>query len=360
MINRMFDDRYSFETIFDDQTGAYYRSNVQDEKGNDTGVDPFMASFPHHLDIGIMGQCIHGLSGKCASAGVGCYQSGGNVIADNMPLKDYCRIMDECSGKVFQVALGGRGDPDCHEHFAQILEYSRQKHIVPNFTTSGYAMTAQKAKIASKYCGAVAVSYYRNEYTYSAIDLFLKVGMTVNLHYILDASTIDEAIAILENGFSINEIGAIVFLLHKPVGQGRLANILDIADPRVERLFRLFADNPSKIKVGFDSCCTPLVMSFAKDLPQECYDACEGARFSAYIGSDGMMTPCSFDVEGKWALSLQNRSISDVWHSDVFEGYRNGLLSACPTCSLRSNCYGGCPISPEINTCSYRMKEVIS
>ena len=41
------DKRYSFKSAFDTQTGAYVRTGVLDENGADTGVDPFMASYPH-------------------------------------------------------------------------------------------------------------------------------------------------------------------------------------------------------------------------------------------------------------------------------------------------------------------------
>ena len=35
-------------------------------------------------------------------------------------------------------------------------------------------MTKEKAKICKKYCGAVAVSWYRNTYTLNAINMLLK------------------------------------------------------------------------------------------------------------------------------------------------------------------------------------------
>ena len=57
---RIFDKKYRFYSIFDTETGAYLRTGVLDENGKDTGIDPFMASFPHLIDVGIMGHCIHG------------------------------------------------------------------------------------------------------------------------------------------------------------------------------------------------------------------------------------------------------------------------------------------------------------
>ena len=61
----------NFISCFDERTGRYIRSGIV-ENGNDTGIDPFMASFPELLDIGIMGHCIHGKQGLCMKAGVEC------------------------------------------------------------------------------------------------------------------------------------------------------------------------------------------------------------------------------------------------------------------------------------------------
>ena len=73
---KIIDKQYRFLSVFDSETGAYVRTGILDEHGRDTGIDPFMASFPHLIDVGVMGHCIHGKTGLCAKAGVGCYQSG--------------------------------------------------------------------------------------------------------------------------------------------------------------------------------------------------------------------------------------------------------------------------------------------
>lgn len=153
MIHRVVDTKFGYTTIFNDRTGAYLR-------GFDVDFEPFMAEFPHLIDVGIMGHCEHGRSGLCMKAGIRCYQDGLHVNKENMRLDDYKRIVDECKGKLFQIALGGAGDPDMHEEFEEILKYSIENHIVPNFTTSGLGMTIDKAKLCKKFCGAVAVSQY--------------------------------------------------------------------------------------------------------------------------------------------------------------------------------------------------------
>ena len=69
------DKKNHFVSYFDTQNGSYARTGVIVDR-KDTGKDPFMASFPQLIDVGVMGHCIHGRTGLCIKAGVECYQNG--------------------------------------------------------------------------------------------------------------------------------------------------------------------------------------------------------------------------------------------------------------------------------------------
>ena len=101
------DEKYHFKSVFDDRTGTYVRTGVLDENGKDTGVDPFVASYPHLIDVGIMGHCVHGKTGLCAKVGIGCYQSGLYVSRPNMSLDDFRWIAEQSKFYCNQFALGG-------------------------------------------------------------------------------------------------------------------------------------------------------------------------------------------------------------------------------------------------------------
>ena len=45
-MKRYIDRKYRFIEMFNPDTGFYARSGIIDESGKDTGVDPFMRSFP--------------------------------------------------------------------------------------------------------------------------------------------------------------------------------------------------------------------------------------------------------------------------------------------------------------------------
>lgn len=339
----------NFISIFDETTGQYIRSGII-KNGVETTEDPFAASFPELLDVGIMGHCKHGQSGLCLQAGVECYQDGLHADAPNMALGDFKEIVRQCKGNTYQIALGGCGDPDQHEHFIEILEVCHKAGIVPNFTTSGLGLTAELARLCKKYCGAVAVSWYRSPHTLRAIDLLLQAGVKTNVHYVVSNSTIDEAIVRLEERSFPAGINAIVFLLHKPVGLGSRKQVLKCGDSRVKEFFKLACGGDHGYKIGFDSCSVPGLITQSVDI--DSIDTCEGARWSAYITPNMKMLPCSFDNQvQRWAVDLRNHTIQAAWNSPVFEDFRNFFRNSCPECEHRQVCMGGCPICPEVALC---------
>ena len=346
----LYDREFNFKSYFDADSGAYLRTNVLDDAGHPTSEDPFMSSYPQLLDIGIMGHCAHGLDGQCAMKNGYCYQSGGHRHQPNMSLENYKRIIDESAGKCFQVALGGRGDPDMHEDFEHILRYTREKGIVPNLTTSGYRLTPEKTALIAEFCGAAAVSWYRSDYTLKAIQMLLDAGVRTNIHFVLSPETLDEAIDFLERKTIPEGINRIIFLLFKPIGEGSGANVLPI-DSKTKKLFSLMESDYGIHKIGYDSCTVPGVIQFSPKIdPQGC-DACEAGRFSAYITSDMHIVPCSFDQDLKWSMNLEMNSIQDAWRSEKFDVFREKFTSTCEGCVKWHDCMGGCPIVPEITLC---------
>lgn len=353
------DKKNRFRSMFDPKTGFYMRTGILDENGNDTGVDPFMTSYPELIDVGVMGHCVHGASGLCIKSGVQCYQNGLKTKHPNMSLENFKKIVDECKGKTFQLALGGRGDVDQHENFEEIVAYCRENNIVPNFTSSGLGFNDEIIDICKKYCGAIAISWYRQEHTFRAINMLLKAGIKTNIHYVLGNNSIDEAIERLINNDFPKGINAIIFLLHKPVGLGQETNVLNMEDPKVKQFFQIIDNNKFDFKIGFDSCSVPGIINMTKNISDASIDTCEGGRWSMYITSDMKALPCSFDNQDlRWAYDISNDTIQNAWDSEQFEDFRDHFRNSCSGCNRQCDCRGGCPIRRQIVLCDRKEKDL--
>ena len=326
----------NYIAVFNPTTGEYLRL------GNAT-----FSQSPDLIDIGIMGECKAGKIGLCAKAGVSCYQSGTAKFLENMPLKLYQSIIEQAKDYVFQVALGGRGDPNHHENFAEILRIARENEIVPNYTTSGYGLTDEQIQLTKQYCGAVAVSWYDETHSQKTIDRLINAGVTTNIHYVLNRQSISKAKVLVDK--LDKKINAIIFLLHKPVGLGTTAEI-----PTAEqmRTFLGWADEwvLAGKNIGFDSCCVSAIINHTQNINRQTVEPCEAARFSMYINAQGIATPCSFDQGG--GVDLHHSTILQAWDSDYFEKYRQKFKQSCTDCGDRLDCLGGCPLHSEIAFCN--------
>ena len=96
MIITKHDAKYKYISTFNTETGFYARTGII-ENGVDTGVDPFMSSFPELIDVGVMETCV------CAKyCNVDCYQKAIERKGKNMSVENFEKIMKESSGKIFQ------------------------------------------------------------------------------------------------------------------------------------------------------------------------------------------------------------------------------------------------------------------
>lgn len=225
--------------------------------------------------------------------------------------------------------------------------------IVPNFTTSGFGMTEDLASHCARHCGAVAVSWYRSTYTNRSIELLVRAGVKTNIHYVLMKDTLREAVERLKERDFPKGINAVVFLLYKPVGLGKTEQIVRYDNPLFEELLRIVDKERFPFRIGFDSCSAPALIRKLRNVELSSIDACEGARWSAYISPDMKMLPCSFGCQAsQWEVDLRQYSILEAWRSKEFDAFRQAMRDACPTCSLRERCMGGCHICPGIVPCA--------
>lgn len=346
------DEVFGFFEIFNEENGTLIRSDVN-------GVDPVMRSFPELLDIGIMGHCDSGE--YCKNAGVDCYQRGHEIYAPYMTTENFFRIAKQASGKTFQIALGGSGDPNKHPQFEDIMKICRVFRIVPNMTTSGFLLTDSEVKLIMKYCGAVAVSWYSrlnnrketNPETIKTVERLIQTGCTTNIHYVVSKDTIDEAIIRLEQNLFPEGINAVVFILYKPVGNGVEEKVLKNTDVRLEKFFSLVTKKKHPYRIGFDTCFTPAILCWANTIPTASIDACEAATFSMYIDSRMNCYPCSFGLwDKRISESLDDKTLREIWIGEKFTDFRVWKKTKCIGCGNRQHCQDGCRLGVDIDLCS--------
>lgn len=349
------DNKYRFYEFFNEKNGTLVRSNIIGTK-----QDADMRSFPELIDIGIMGHCMSGEAGICAKSGIDCYQSAVGFKRSNMPIENYEMILKQCQGKTFQVALGGAGDPNKHDKFSEILALTRHYGIIPNITTSGFEISSEEIENIKRYCGAAAVSYYSrlnekkeetNPDTLKCIKKILNKNCITNIHYVISTETIDEAIYRLQYDVFPRGINAIIFILYKPVGLGKVEKKLRW-DGKLQHFLDIAIKEKHPYRVGFDTCFTSALIHYDNYLSTMSIDACEAAKFSMYIDCEMNAYPCSFDNQkGEYRVSLRENSLVNVWNSIIFENFRNNVKSKCERCSKINMCKGGCKLDLDIELC---------
>ena len=341
LVIKHFDDDH-YTAVFNPRTGFFARME------DDDTPEPFWSSHgPELLDISVTNWCDRG----CHF----CYRKS-DVDGTHMRIEDFEEVLRQAASMhVFQIALGG-GNPNQHPEFPRMLQLAREKYgIVPNYTTNGRGLTPKVVEATAKYCGAVAVSAYApyDELT-EAINLLSAAGVTVHVHFILNAVSVDTAIQWLKCLPSfLSSAKAIIFLNYKPVGRHPNHDLLLNRSGRLEEFFELATGPDLPIRVGFDTC-TITGLARLGNADKLSLEGCDAGRFSLFVSERMEVYPCSFMVEtGLPGVPLRGTSMLDIWQTHpAFSGFRAAhQKGGCAECVTRGECLSGCPLFPEMNLC---------
>lgn len=327
-----------YRTVFDQRTGFFVRKE-------DIGYpEPTWAiDGPELIDLSITNYCER----ECAF----CYRETKHKEALFMRLEDVeivVRQAGECG--TMQIALGG-GNPNQHPQFVDVLRLIREFEIIPSYTTNGDGLTDKVLKATSDYCGAMAVSVYPpyEEARYEALLARINAyGITVNLHAIIKSDTIDMWMHWLQSPPSFFKyLNAVIFLNYKPVRGLELS----VDKSKIRRFFET-VNNCRSVKIGFDSCSISGIVQWM-DTPSYLIEACEAARFSAFVSEDLKMYPCSFMTRTGYCSDLRKYTLLEIWQeNDCFKKFRNNEQTGnCNVCIHYKDCKGGCRLFSEINFC---------
>jgi radical SAM protein with 4Fe4S-binding SPASM domain len=330
----------SYNFIGDSETGRTFRwgKNLKD--------NPSFAPHPELADISISNHCSKGCSF--------CYRNSTNNNSF-MTLEEYSYVLDSLRhpkwGNVFQIALGG-GEPLEHPDFIEIINITHSRNIVPNFTTNGDLITNTIAKELAEKIGAIAISCQNiDELENRKVEILSKYGIKTNLHFLLNADTLPQAIGILKGVYnkSLTKINAIIFLTYKPCGRANKSKTLSLNDDFLD-FVTLIDNSQCNTKIGFDACFVPNLMKYTK-VDTDYIDPCECAFFSVYIDEKMNVKPCSFTTDESESFNLKDYSFREIWDEN-FKDIRSSRTNNCKSdCKSKTECRGGCPYFNELNTC---------
>jgi sulfatase maturation enzyme AslB (radical SAM superfamily) len=146
--------------------------------------------YPEFLDVAINSKCF----GGCQYCYTSATSKGINFPNVVERIKKYFGSQS-LNEKVFQVALGGMGEPTLHPDFGKVLEAFHKLQIVPNYTTNCQHLTPEIINLTKKYCGGVAVTAHPHleKFWKRGIKLLTENGIRTNIHVIIsDKESIDK------------------------------------------------------------------------------------------------------------------------------------------------------------------------
>lgn len=328
-----------YNYLFNKVTGYFVRW------GTSENHDPIFAPAPEIADIEIS---VNGCPNRCKF----CYKGNTPEAPTNMSFETHKKILDLFPKNLTQVAYGITGtqtNPD----LIKILEYTRNKGIIPNFTLTGIDLTDEMAEKTAKLVGAVAVSVQREnkDVCYNTVQKYNSLGLKqVNIHILMSEQTEDfiyEVLKDIKTDSRLAGLNALVFLGVKPKGRAK-GQFNSITQDNFNKIINHCFDNG--ISFGCDSCSAPKCStavdvsskfnSKEKESIQQNIEPCESDLFSCYINVKGEFWHCSFaenepNVQTLNMLEAED-FVRDIWYSAPVENFRQRLLINNRQCPIHN------------------------
>lgn len=301
------------------------------------------------------------LTNRCPAACPRCYT---DATPDGPEAEEAAlyEVVDALAAQgVFHLALGG-GESMTHPALFRVAAYARRKGLVPNLTTSGLGLTAQRAEDCRIF-GRVNVSLdgvgvtYRLSRGYDGAEIALRAlrrlraaDVPAGVNVVLTRASFDQlevtVAAAVEAGADEIEL-----LRLKPGGRGLddgyAQHALDEARARalMPKLARLQKHWPG-VAFKIDCSLTPFLCAADPDpqlLQRFGVLGCEAGHALSAVTAELEATPCSFVPEPV----ADARDFGAVWddHPQLTRWRRYHLDEAeapCSHCTYREICKGGC------------------
>jgi hypothetical protein len=290
-------------SMFDAASGNKLRFSLNLDVSEHVSKSPV----PELVDLKITDYCNFGCEW--------CYQSS-TKNGIHAPKERIFQIVDKLVELgTFEIALGG-GEPTQHPDFLEIIQYIRDRGIVPNFTTFSlnWIKNAEFSSAVKLFAGGVGLSVQTEKDLLKYSRKEHGRDYKVMLQHVLGASPVSETLKIID--FASENFLPLLLLGYKDVGFGKSYTKYDYQDLPLLLKLRL-KDKYRWLSLSMDSALLneiPEITSVLESPRELSVDASEG-KFSMYIDAVEPRMARSSYVEKNQMMDLDLTGLLDFWRT---------------------------------------------
>lgn len=325
---------------------------AEDRDDGVIGKRPLVAPLEAHLQI----------TNRCDAACTGCYTAASPNAKGEWGLERWKVAIDELASMgVFHLALGGGESADL-PWLGELVDYARERGLVPNLTTSGLSSLDRVLNLAPKF-GQINISIDGLGDDYKAVRGFDGFAQADEALQRLRTRTSKVGINVVvtrHNFDSLPEIFAyakkrrlneVELLRFKPAGRGISAfSSMTCSDKQHRAFLPTVLDGAKKhrLRVRVDCSYMPMLVHHKPSrelLAKLSVYGCTGGDFLIGAKANGQVTACSFAQAPEGGPKVD--SLADYWNqSDAFGSFRKWREAAepCKSCDYHKLCRGGCKV----------------
>ncbi len=300
------------------------------------------------------------LGRRCPARCTACYQDAGpeqpEVARDLMTELDQIAQLG-----AFEVAFGG-GEVSLRPDLVALCAAARARGLVPNFTSSGFGISAELARALAPFVGQVNISldgvagisaevrgWDGARLALVAIQHLVDAGVRVGVNTVLSQPLLATPGALEELGATLARVGVAEWqwLRFKPVGRGaaedtRLAPEAKLLAQIWPRALQVEAQ--TGLRLRWDCALIPFLVDQGLEpelLGRLGLRGCPGGKDLLAIDAEGRASPCSFA-----APERVESGIGATWaEAPGLSRWRaSPPVGPCVACELQPICRGGCKV----------------
>lgn len=319
--------------------------------------DNAILSAPTEAHVSITNQCRR----RCPH----CYMASGDEQGDALDTQGFRQVIDELARmRVFHIALGG-GEALLRDDLFDIAEYAKSKGIVPNLTTSGDGMTAERARRCRVF-GRINVSLDAVPgiagprgadgcaLAGETIRMLQDAGIRPGINTVLTRETVPH----LERLFKFareQRLSEIECLRFKPAGRAKTVYHELKCTPELNcTIIPTLRQLAKRYRITLKIDCSMLPMlCYHEDDPRklERYGyGCEAGNVLIGVRADGVVSPCSFAE----SIDLTVDELQNNWTKhpgfDIYRKWTGNAPDHCRSCKFLHVCKGGCHVVAAFET----------